>query len=170
MEIKHFITESLRRGFAGETHIASKFENGFTVKYVSNRELDGVNEGSAYFDQWTKGRLGVGMELGKVVNPKDEESLGRVYGGGTLADEELKDLGISGGQIRDKLKDMLTEYGESARLFSDFHPDPEGPWKYDYEIITRDPKFGLTTSREMVSFNGVCVFIHPFIICELRSK
>lgn len=168
MEIEKFMTRELQKGFASKTPPKMTVENGFQIKYVNFRQPDGPSEGSLYLDQWTKGRLGLGMELGFVLNGEKADSMGRAYAGGTLPGEELQKLGITRDMVLDKIKEVITKYGEKTRLFEDFHPKPDGPWKYSYDIIARYPAFELTIAEETLGYDEKLVFIHPFFITGIK--
>jgi hypothetical protein len=159
MDIEKLLNTGLKEGFAGGTIREGVERGGFNLE-SSHLERD---EGK-YHDEWMAGRVGGGQELVEI----NGEYFTRVYAGGTISDEELKNLGITGKEVIGQLKNQLLENSDLIRLKKDFLPEPDRDFQYKCEVIDNENEIPVTTVKESISYKGKTVFIHILVLCPVE--
>jgi hypothetical protein len=158
MAIEDLLTKGLAAGFGGGTAMQGVKRGGFELESSHLEDGEGV-----YHDEWAADRVGGGQELVE----KDGKRFTRVYAGGTLALEELQQMGITKGDIMGHLKHQLVKNGEKIRLYGDFTAE-DGDWSYAYKVLDREEAIPTTVGKEVISYKGQMVFVHHFIFCPVE--
>ncbi|MBU0572212.1 hypothetical protein KKH23_00905 [Patescibacteria group bacterium] len=160
MDKKEMLTRGLQEGFGGETTRKSVARGGFTLE-SSHYE---TKDGNTYHDEWMADRVGGGQELVEV----DGKRFTRVYAGGTISEEALKDFGLTKKDVISFLKKNILENGDKIRLQGNFQPEAEGDWQYKYNVIDREESIPVTVGKEHIYYKGELVFVHNFIISPIE--
>lgn len=160
MTVEQLLSEGLKQGFAGGTAPQGVQRNGFILESSHFQSPDG----GIYHDEWTADRIGGGQELVE----KDGEKFTRVYAGGIIAEEELKAMGITKGDIMTYLKKQIIENGDNIRLYENFKSEPSDEWSYTYEVIDQEEGVPTTVGKEIIFYKGELVFVHHFILCPVE--
>lgn len=158
---EQMLSLGLQKGFGGDTNMSEGQRGGFKVK-VSHYE--DPESGGVYHDEWLPGRLGGGQELVRV----GEKLMTRLYGGGTLDSEKLEELKITEEDVMGFLIDQIRILGNSTRLHESCGPVMDGDWQYEYAVQEQLPEFSLTSAKESISYKGEVVFVHLFLLAEVR--
>ncbi len=153
------LARGLQKGFGGGTVRLGVGRGGFDVE---SSHLEGG--GSVYHDEWVADRVGGGQELVQV----GDRIYTRVYAGGTIAESELKRLGVTKKEVIAYLKSQILQNGDKIRLHKDFYPEPEGDWGYTYKIIDSEEGVPMTTGKECIYYKGQMVFTHIFLLCPVE--
>ena len=154
-DAKKLLADGLSAGFAGH----STFETIQRGPFQGKQSLFTPGAGKVYLDQWFASLRGGGQELVQ----DGSELATRLYAGGTIDDEELTKLGITEDQVSEQLKKSISELGEKTRLGENCSPEPDGDWKYDYQILDTIPEIGLRIGLESIYYKGSLVFAHGFL-------
>lgn len=154
-----FLSLGLVKGFAGETEFESTSRAGFSLQTSHLEE-----NGNTYHDEWAADRTGGGQELVKV----NGVTFTRVYAGGTLSLDALKELHISKENIMEFLIQSLNEAGSKTRLFENYGPILNGEWTYKYKILEQNLSIPMTTGKEDILYKGQIVFTHVFVMCPVE--
>lgn len=146
----------LETGYAGGSERLTVKRGPFELKAteLSFPELD-----AKYNDHWIFKRVGGGQEI--AMN--GDEMATRVFAGGIVKPEILKNLGISEEQILAFHKTQLSQLAHTTRLHEDIRPDPDGDWQYKYEVMKDYPDLPLTIGVETITYKGQQVFVHVFL-------
>lgn len=154
------LTKGLSQGYAGKTSIETIDRGGFKLK----RSHYESNEGS-YHDEWLPARTGGGQELVDAGG----EKYTRLYAGGVITPEQLKNLGVTEKEVIGYLVKKVGELEDKTRLFDYRNPDPDGDWQYTYRVTDRVESVELIRSLETIDYRGIQVFVHGFEICRIRE-
>ena len=158
MTIKEILTNGLLEGYTKGN--ASDVTRG---NFKGKRSTVVTNEGT-YHDEWfATTHSGGGQELVKTP----EGSHTRLYGGGTPKPEELTKLGITIKDVNIYLKKMILELGDKTRLTNNCTPEPDGKWQYSYKIASKHESTDVVTATETITYNGIEVHVHAFILCPI---
>ena len=160
MDNKELLTKGLQEGFGGGTVRKGVDRGGFKVE-SSHYETE---DGDAYHDEWLANRVGGGQELIEI----DGNRFTRVYAGGTISEEALKDLGLTKKDVVGFLKKQILENGENLRLCDDFLPEAEEDWRYEYKIIDKEDDIPVTMGKESIYFKEELVFVHNFVLSPVE--
>jgi hypothetical protein len=155
-DIEQAATKGLLEGYGKQTAPPTKDREGFTVSSNHFEEGD-----IAYHDEWVTGG---GQELVKT----GEDYFTRVYAGDVVL-ENLHILGIKEIDVIMQLISFINSLGDKTRLNEECHPEPVGPWEYSYTIIKRNPLINQVIGEEVITYNGMVVFIHAFIMNPARQ-
>lgn len=150
------LAQGLLAGFAGKSVFGTAVRGGFSL--ISS-EVTFPDNTAQYIDQWIGRQSGGGQEIAKVGN----ETITRVYAGGTVSLEVLKPLGIQDSDIMAYLKEKLMALSGKTRLSTTVDPIVDGDWEYRYEIVQQIPDMSLTIGKETISYKHTAVFVHVFI-------
>ncbi|MCL5125399.1 MAG: hypothetical protein M1511_13065 [Deltaproteobacteria bacterium] len=107
------------------------------------------------------------MGGGQEVIEIDGKKFTRLYAGGTIALEELAELGLTKKDVIRYLKSKLKELGNRTRLLENCRVE-DGDWDYDYFLLDVDSDIPLTTAQEMIRFRGKRFFVHSFLLCPIE--
>lgn len=155
------LNDLLARGLIAGYGDKSTFEKVNRGKFLGDQSSA---ENGNYLDQWFAHLRGGGQEL--VTD--GETSATRLYAGGTIDEEELTRLGTTKEAVSNYLKSSITRFGEKTRLDKDCVPDPDGDWQYSYRIIRSIEEIELTLGLESITFKGVLVFAHGFLLSPVK--
>ena len=156
---KKILAEGLAAGYAGGSKIEDVIRAGFSFKSSHVETPDGV-----YHDEWAAHRAGGGQELVSITG----KTYTRVYAGGTVSLDILKELGVEESEVGAYLKRKLTELGEKTRFDEDCTPDSDGDWRYTYKVTNREDDIPLLVGVENLLFKNQKVFTHVFVICPVE--
>lgn len=157
-EIKQALTQGLIAGYAGKTQFSETTRGGFKL---SSSHLE--NENERYHDEWLQARVGGGQELVEI----NDEKFTRLYAGGIVEEEILKNLEISEKEIIDFLKFVILNLKENTRLFEPCSYKNENNWSYNYQILDKDDNLSIITAKEAISYKNTVVFVHNFLLCPI---
>jgi len=166
MKSEELLTQGLQKGFAGGSTRGNVDRADFTFETGHTESDEGI-----YHDEWTGNQLAGGQEVART----NEDSITRVYAGGTIPIESLEALGIVKKDVIKALKKVILEHGSQIRLYEDFTIELEDEqsrkWKYEYKVIDRNPEIPLTTGKEIIYFgyDEKVVFVHVFSISPIES-
>ena len=160
-KLESLLAQGLLRGFARET----TFKPVKRGRFVGEQSSFTASNGDVYVDQWFAHQRGGGQELVRLTSG---EMMTRLYAGGTIDDEELEKLGISGDQVSAKLTESIREAGEKTRLHEDYFPEPDGDWRYQYRVLARIAELKLTLGLEELIYQNNLTFAHYFLISPVR--
>ncbi len=155
------LTNGLLQGYAGKSKFSDVKRGGFDGKAS---HLESGQEGS-YHDEWfVPNHMGGGQELITT----GEEMFTRLYAGGSPSAEKLTELGITTDEVAQYLKRKIIELGDKTRLFEACRPQPDGDWQYSYEVLMKDQHLEIVAAAESITYKGVRVHLHPFILSPLK--
>ncbi|PIZ96825.1 MAG: hypothetical protein COX79_04495, partial [Candidatus Levybacteria bacterium CG_4_10_14_0_2_um_filter_36_16] len=140
---KKILAGGLSAGYAGGSRIEDVARGGFHLKSSHIKTSDGI-----YHDEWAAHRAGGGQEIVSV----EDKIYTRVYAGGTISLEKLKQLGVEESEVGDYLKRKLTELGDKTRFDEDCSPEPDGEWQYTYKVMNREDDIPLIVGYEHLLF------------------
>lgn len=156
---QNLLTQGLLSGFAGKSEISSKKRSSFAVQ-ASHFQTDvGI-----YHDEWVADRVGGGQELVKTA----QGNFTRVYGGGTITEQELAQLGISKMDVMHFLVDSLNKYASQTRGDANCEPPAEADWQYQYQVLEKNSDIPYTLGKEEIFYQNHLVFVHLFINCPIE--
>jgi len=158
-KIDKAITRGLLAGYGGKTKFVSIQRGTFELK--SSRFAD---DGIEYIDQWLPEDTGGGQELVRAGG----EKFTRLYAGGLVKPERLKELGITGKDVIQFLIKQISFLGEKTRLFADCHPDTQDNWKYDYQLVESENEVGVSVGKETIKYKNNLVFVYYLLLGEVR--
>jgi len=152
-EIKTLLGKGLSGGYGASNY--SKGERaGFPIDINDYQGTEGK-----YHDEWAAHQNGGGQE---IIETSDGKKWTRVYAGGSLEEESLTKLGITGEDVSDKIKFFLGKLGDKTRF--DFEVvDIEGDWSYSYKIDRKEKDIPLIVGCERIEYKGSLVFTHEII-------
>lgn len=154
-ELDKLLSQGLEAGYAGGTERQTVTRGPFTIEAS---QFTSPNNG-IYIDQWIADRTGGGQEIVKEGN----QTRTRLYAGGTIGIENLRQLGLTKKDVIGYLKRKIKELGGKTRLFEDCNTDPDGDWQYTYHIMQTMGDIPLTVGMETISFKGTRIFAHGFL-------
>ena len=150
------LKKGLMTGYAGGSAPVESKRGPFTVKSSHHSFPE---QHAEYLDEWIFKRTGGGQEIAQV----DSELATRVFAGGVIKEEKLKELGITHDQVITYFRSKLEEVADRTRLHENIVLEPDGDWHYRYEVQNEFPDLPMTLGLETVSCKGVNVFIHVFL-------
>lgn len=147
----------LGRGLAGG-YGASNYSKGERAGFsIDINDYQG-SEGK-YHDEWVAHQNGGGQE---IIETPDGKKWTRVYAGGSLDEESLSKLGITEGDVSEKIKFFLGKLGDKTRF--DFEVNEvEGDWSYSYKLDRQEKAIPLVVGCERIEYKGSLVFTHEII-------
>lgn len=150
-ETKKILTKGLGEGYVGKSIRGQVDRSGFKLETSDYKGSEGE-----YHDEWAAHQNGGGQELAKDING---EKATRVYAGGTLSDEELLPLGLTGKDVIGKLIFFVNELGDKTRLDEDAEMT-DGKWKYSHKVLKSVKEIPVDVSEESITYEDTLVFIH----------
>lgn len=132
------------------------------IEQVAN-EFDN-SDGGKYRDEWFADDNGGGQELVEL----NGEKFTRLYGGGVIPTEELRELGITTKDVISRLITSVRELKEKTRLHEECSLELLDGWGYKYTILKKSKEVPLTVGYESIEFNGREVFAHAHILSPIK--
>lgn len=157
--VQKWLTTGLTSNFSGKLKVQVVHRVNFQLNAVHSY-LDGIS----YHDEWIGERTGGGQEIVKV----GDEVFTRLYAGGTVDDEQLKQLGITHEEVTTFLADTLLSLQDKTRLFESCKPKPVEDWQYAYKVVAGEESLAVTTGKETITYKGQLVFVHTFMMCAVK--
>lgn len=154
------LRKGLRAGYAGGSEPKPVTRGPFTVKSSHHSFPE---ENAEYLDEWIFNRTGGGQEIAKA----GKDLATRVFAGGVIREERLKELGITHDQVISYFRSKLEKIADRTRLHENVILEPDGDWQYRYTIEQTIPELPMTVGLETVSYKGHDVFIHVFVITPI---
>ena len=151
------LRKGLMTGYAGGTEPVRVQRGPFSVK-SSHHAFP--KEQAEYLDEWIFKRTGGGQEIAQLGN----DTATRVFAGGVVQEEKLKELGITHDHVISYFRSKLAQVADRARLHEPVILEPDGDWQYRYDIQNEYPDVPMTVGLETISYKGQNVFIHVFLI------
>ena len=158
-EIRDILTKGLGEGYVGKSVKGLVDRAGYTLETSDYRGLEGK-----YHDEWAAHQNGGGQEL---VETPDGKKATRVYAGGSLGEEELIKIGLTGKDVSKKLVFFVNQLGEKTRLDTDVE-STEGDWSYSYKILKSVQEIPVDVAEEAIKYKGSLVFIHFHVNSPVR--
>lgn len=152
-EIKKLLGKGLAGGY-GASNYSKGDRAGFSIDINDYQGTEGK-----YHDEWAAHQNGGGQE---IIETFDGKKWTRVYAGGSLDEESLSKLGISGKDVSEKIIFFLGKLGEKTRFDSEI-ADTEEDWSYSYKIDREEKDIPLIVGCERVEYKGSLVFTHEII-------
>jgi len=150
-KIKSILGKGLNEGYMGKTARGKVKRAGFDLETSDYSGPEGK-----YHDEWAAHQNGGGQEL---VETPDGSRATRVYAGGNLPQKELDKLGITEGQVIEKLLFFVNEAKEKTRQDTDTE-SVNGDWSYKYKVLKELKEIPLVVGEESIFYKGVLVFAH----------
>ena len=150
-EIKGILAKGLSEGYMGRNVRGKVVRAGFNIETSDYQGPEGK-----YHDEWAAHQNGGGQELVESVNG---EKATRVYAGGSLDEEGLKKLGLTGKDVIGKLIFFVNEFGNKTRLDEDAEMT-NGEWKYAHKVLKSVKEIPIHISEETITYKDILVFIH----------
>lgn len=100
----------------------------------------------------------------KIVNG---EMATRVYAGGSLDEEGLKELGLTGKDVIGKLVFFVNELGAKTRLDENAELI-DSDWEYRYRVMKSVQEIPVDVAEEEIRFQGKLVFVHYHVNSPVR--
>lgn len=152
-EIKTLLGKGLAGGYGASNYSKSE-RAGFPIDINDFQGAEGK-----YHDEWAAHQNGGGQE---IIETPSSEKWTRVYAGGSLDEESLAKLGITGEDVSQKIKFFLGKLGDKTRF--DFEVvDAEGDWSYSYKLDREEKEIPLIVGCERIEYKGSLVFTHEII-------
>jgi len=156
--IKAGLTKGLVFGYGGKTKFSTVTRGSFQLNASHLEEGD-----LTYHDEWLPGNTGGGQELIKV----GDQRFTRLYAGGVIKEDKLKEFGITKKDVIDFLKTTILKQQQKTRLFQSCNPKSKTDWSYSYQILDSQKSVPVIFAKETISFRGQVVFIHSFLLCPI---
>ena len=159
-KVDKLLTDGLAEGYAKAEKPEKVQRSGFPGKandYVTP-------EDGHYHDEWFANDNGGGQELVQT----GEEKGTRVYAGGVIPVEELRELGLTTKDVIVRLRMGIEELKGKTRLHEPCFLELPNGWQYQYEILKKSEEVPLTIGYESVRYNGREVFAHGHIISPVK--
>lgn len=150
-KIKVILAKGLGEGYVGKSVRGKVIRAGFTLETSDYQGSEGK-----YHDEWAAHQNGGGQEL---VEGADGEQATRVYAGGSLEEEKLKEMGLTGKDVIGKLVLFVKRLGDKTRLDEDAE-STEGEWTYSYKVMKSVKEIPVDVGEEAIRFRGNLVFVH----------
>ncbi|EKE05091.1 MAG: hypothetical protein ACD_19C00426G0113 [uncultured bacterium] len=157
-ESKDILAKGLLEGYVGKSIRGSVVRSGFNLETSDYQGSEGK-----YHDEWAANFNGGGQELTEAVNG---EKATRVYAGGTLTADKLKELGLTKKDVIGRLISFVNEIGDGTRLDSDAEKT-DGDWKYTYKVLKNVKEIPVDVGEEEIRFNDNLVFVHYHVISPI---
>lgn len=158
-EIKAILAKGLSEGYVGNSIRRKTVRAGFNLETSDYEGPEG-----RYHDEWAAHQNGGGQELVEAVNG---EKAARVYAGGSLDEEVLKELGLTGKDVVGKLVLFVNQLGDKTRLDEDVELR-EGDWTYKYKVLKSVQEIPVDVAEEEIRFRDHLVFVHYHINSPVR--
>jgi len=158
-KIKSILSKGLGEGYVGKSTRGQVDRAGFTLETSGYSGPEGK-----YHDEWAAHQNGGGQELAET--PGGEKAT-RVYAGGSLSDEELGKLGITGKDVIGKLVFFVNKSDVRTRLDEDIELT-EGDWKYLHKVLKSVKEIPVHVSQESITYRDTLVFVHFHINSPVR--
>lgn len=158
-ETKDILSKGLGEGYVGKSVRGQVDRAGFTLETSDYKGSEGI-----YHDEWAAHQNGGGQELTEDVNG---EKATRVYAGGSLGDEELAKLGLTGKDVIGKLIFFVNQLGDKTRLDEDAEA-ADGEWKYTHKVLKSVKEIPVDVSEEQITYRDTLVFIHFHVNSPVR--
>lgn len=158
-EIKNILSKGLGEGYVGKSVRGQVERAGFKLETSDYQGPEGK-----YHDEWAAPQNGGGQEL---VESANGEKATRVYAGGSLSEEELKPLGLTGKDVISKLVFFVNKSDVKTRLDTDIEI-ADGEWKYSHRVLKSVKEIPVDVSEETITFRDTLVFIHFHINSPVR--
>ena len=158
-ETKKVLSKGLGEGYVGKSIRGKADRAGFTLE-----TSDYVGPEGKYHDEWAAHQNGGGQEL---VEASNGNKATRVYAGGSLSNEELGKLGLTGKDVIGKLVSFVNEAGGKTRLDEDIQLT-DGEWKYAHRVLKSVKEIPVDLSEETITYKDTLVFIHFHINSPVR--
>lgn len=165
-EISKLLSDGLESGYGGNTEREIVQRGPFKIEASQLQTQDG----KVYRDEWIADRTGGGQEIAQA----GESTSTRLYGGGTIGLEQLRELGLTKKDVTSYLKKKVKELGQKTRLFNSYIPDSDSidsdylHWQYSYNILENMENIPLTIGLEKIHYKGNLVFAHAFILTTVE--
>ena len=153
-ELEDLLGKGLEEGYAGVMERETVQRGPFTVEASEYKSP----EGGIYRDEWIADRTGGGQEIAQI----GEEKTTRLYAGGTISVEKLRELGLTKKDVTGQLKKFIKESSGTSRLLAPYSSQ-DNDWAYDYHLIASLPEIPLRVGMETIQFKGDLVFAHGFL-------
>lgn len=158
-KIKAILAKGLSEGYGGKIVFKKVKRATFEIESSDYKGPEGK-----YHDEWAAHQNGGGQELVEAAN--GEQATG-VYAGGSLEEEKLKELGLTGKDVIGKLVLFVNRLGDKTRLDEDAE-STEGDWTYTYKIMKSVKEIPVDVAEEEIRFRGNLVFVHFHINSPVR--
>lgn len=158
-KIKAVLAKGLGEGYVGKSVRGKAVRTGFELETSDYQGPEGK-----YHDEWAAHQNGGGQELVETANG---EKATRVYAGGSLTEEKLKELGLTDKDVIEKLVLFVNRLGDKTRQDQDSE-STEGDWTYTYKIIKSVKEIPVEVGEEEIRFRGNLVFVHYHINSPVR--
>lgn len=158
-EIKTILSKGLGVGYMGKGKLGEENRVDFDLKSNDYQGSEG-----RYHDAWIGEKNGGGQEL---VETPDREKATRVYGGGTLINEKLTELGLTHADVIGKLLFFVGKLGDKTRLDANVETNEED-WNYTYEVLESVKEIPVVLGKEMIEYKGTIVFVHFHINSPIK--
>lgn len=152
------LTKGLLEGYASSGGGVESQRGGFPIRVIHSESGAGK-----YHDEYSAEVTGAGQEF----SDNGEQKYSRSYAGGTIPLEELTKLGITGDTVLAYLVSKVSELGQKTRLHTSILPPADDRFRYQYEIIEKEPSIPVTVGKESVFYDEVLVFVHYFLLCPI---
>jgi len=159
IKIKNILAKGLGEGYVGKSIRGKADRAGFQLETSEYQGPEGK-----YHDEWAAHQNGGGQEL---VEDADGEKATRVYAGGTLEEEKLTSLGLTGKDVIGKLIFFVNQLGDKTRLDTDAELK-EGDWTYFYKVMKSVDEIPLVVAEEEIRFKDSLVFVHFHINSQVK--
>lgn len=150
------LVKGLQDGYAGSQAPKEISRGPFAGKESAESYPD---RDADYNDQWFFKRTGGGQDIARA----GDETITRVFAGGIVTPDKLRDLRVTEAEVLAYHKQKLSALAHKTRLHEDVHPDPDGDWQYRYDITKYYPDIPLTIGVETITYKGQDVFVHVFL-------
>lgn len=160
-ETKKILSKGLGEGYVGKNVRGQVDRAGFSLETSDYQGPEG-----RYHDEWAAHQNGGGQEI--VETPNGEKAT-RVYAGGTLDEEELKKLGLTGKDVIGKLIFFVNKLGDKTRLDENAELT-EKDWKYTHKVLKSVKEIPVDISEETITYKDTLVFIHFHINSPVNSS
>jgi len=160
MDDERLFTKGLQEGFGGGASRKGVRRGSFELE-SSRYETE---KDDVYHDEWMAGRVGGGQELIEVGGKR----FTRVYAGGTISEKSLESLGLTKKDVIGFLKKQILDNGDKIRLHTDFEPEAEEDWRYEYKVIDNEEGIPVTTGKESIFYKEELVFVHVFVLSPIE--
>lgn len=152
------LTAGLLEGYVGNSQRSSVERSGFIGK-----SSDLLKPGEHYHDEWFADDNGGGQEL-----VESEEKATRVYAGGVIPSEELKELGLTTKDVIKRLVEGVNKLNGKTRLHESCSLDLGNGWAYEYKILHKSKEVPLTIGYESITLNGRELFAHGHMLSPIK--
>lgn len=158
IKIKKILGTGLSGGY-GASNYGKTTRSGFKLDSSDYSGPEGK-----YHDEWAARQNGGGQELVEIAGG---DKATRVYAGGSLDAKTLQKLGLTEGDVSEKLKFFLGKLRSKTRLDEDIEL-VEGRWKYSYKVMKNVKEIPVMLGEEEIRYDQLLVFVHYLINSPVR--